>query len=75
MDDVEEEVGERERKGGEEDESETCLRGVLSRNVVRNGVRGALATRHAVRAREGVTFLRLAVVVVVHVVIRVVIVV
>ena len=50
-------------------------RGVLSRNVVRNGVRGALATRRAVRAREGVTFLRLAVVVVVHVVIRVVIVV
>ena len=35
-------------------------RGVLSRNVVRNCVRGALATRHAVRTREGVTFLRFA---------------
>ena len=42
------------RRGGRE--RDVSPRGVLSRNVVRNGVRGALATRHAVRAREGVTF-------------------
>ena len=74
VDDIEEEEEERERKRGGR-ERDVSPRGVLSRNVVRNGVRGALATRHAVRAREGVTFLRLAVVVVVHVVIHVVIVV
>jgi hypothetical protein len=33
VDDVEEEVGERERKGGEEDENETCLRVVSYRET------------------------------------------